>query len=117
MKKIVYKVAVASDWDRALQTGRYSGSADDVRDGFIHLSAQHQLRGTLEKHFKHKRNLILIALEEARLGPALRWEQSRGGELFPHLYAEIDTSHVLWQRPLTADASGTPCLDDRWFEC
>jgi uncharacterized protein (DUF952 family) len=117
MKKIVYKVAVASDWDRALQTGRYSGSADDVRDGFIHLSAQHQLRGTLEKHFKHKRNLVLIALEEGSLGPVLRWEPSRGGELFPHLYGDLDTSHVLWQRPLMADSSGTPRLDDRWFEC
>jgi uncharacterized protein (DUF952 family) len=71
----------------------------------------------LEKHFKHKGNLMLIALEEARLGPALRWEQSCGGELFPHLYADIDTAHMLWQRPLAADVNGVPCLDDRWFEC
>ena len=69
MKTILYKIAAVADWNQALQSGYYAGSADDIRDGFIHLSARHQLRGTLEKHFKHKGELLLIALEENKLGP------------------------------------------------
>ena len=117
MKTILYKIAAVADWDQALQSGYYAGSADDIRDGFIHLSAQHQLRGTLEKHFKHKGELLLIAFEENKLGPALRWEQSRGGELFPHLYGDLPTSHVRWQRPLALGADGIHDLDEAWFTC
>lgn len=117
MKTILYKIAAVADWNQALQSGYYAGSADDIRDGFIHLSAQHQLRGTLEKHFKHKAELLLIALEENKLGPALRWEQSRGGDLFPHLYGDLPTSHVLWQRPLALGADGIHALDEAWFTC
>jgi uncharacterized protein (DUF952 family) len=117
MAKIVYKIAAAAEWQRALKTGRYSGSADDVRDGFVHLSARHQLRGTLEKHFRNKRDLLLIAFEESRLGPALRWEHSRGGDLFPHLYADLPTSQTLWQQPLRNGADGIPEYDEAWFAC
>jgi uncharacterized protein (DUF952 family) len=117
MTKIVYKIAEVADWHQATQSGHYAGSADDIRDGFIHLSAQHQLRATLEKHFKRKDGLLLIAFEENKLGPALRWEQSRGGELFPHLYGPLPSSQMLWQRPLMLGADGLPDLDETWFVC
>ena len=117
MTKIVYKIVAVADWQQATQSGGYAGSADDIRDGFIHLSARHQLRGTLEKHFKHKNGLLLIAFEENKLGSALRWELLRGGELFPHLYGDLPSSHVLWQRPLALGADGIHTLDEAWFTC
>jgi uncharacterized protein (DUF952 family) len=117
MTKIVYKIVAVAEWHQATQSGRYAGSADDIRDGFIHLSAEHQLRDTLEKHFKHKDGLLLIAFEENKLGPALRWEQSRGGELFPHLYGDLPSSRMLWRRPLVLGADGVPRLDEKWFVC
>jgi uncharacterized protein (DUF952 family) len=117
MTKIVYKISSAADWLKAKRDGHFAGSADDIRDGFIHLSASHQLLGTLEKHFKGEGELILIAFEVARLGSALKWEQSRGGDLFPHLYGELPISQALWHRPLRRDADGVPRLDEALSAC
>jgi uncharacterized protein (DUF952 family) len=117
MKKIVYKIATAADWAEATATGYYEGSLDDRRDGFIHFSERHQLPGTLEKHFKGEDDLVLIAFEASKLGPELRWEQSRGGQLFPHLYDNITVSEALWQHPLLRNSNGVPQLDEEWFAC
>ncbi len=117
MREFVFKIATVDEWSEAATTGIYAGSADDRRDGFIHLSAQHQLQGTLEKHFKGKDDLVLIAFEASRLEPQLRWEQSRGGELFPHLYQSIAVSSALWQRPLQKDNNGIARIDEAWFVC
>ncbi|HML30361.1 MAG TPA: DUF952 domain-containing protein [Hyphomicrobium sp.] len=117
MIKIIFKVVTGPEWSKAMTSGIYEGSADDRRDGFIHFSAQHQLRGTLEKHFKGKGDLVLIAFEASKLGPKLRWEQSRGGDLFPHLYDSIPVSEALWQRPLQQDKDGVPQIDEEWFAC
>lgn len=117
MKKIIYKIVTAADWSNATANGHYEGSLDDKRDGFIHLSQQHQVSGTLEKHFKGKRDLVLIAFEASKLGPDLKWEQSRGGELFPHLYAKLSVSMALWERPLPNNIDGVHCLDEEWFAC
>lgn len=106
----VFKVADRTSWDRACGLGVFSGSADDVRDGFIHLSALHQLRGTLERHFNGQADLVLIKLAADRLGSALRWEASRGGELFPHLYAPLPTAAAVEVRPLRLDESGVPVV-------
>ena len=84
----------------------FRGSPDDLRDGFIHLSAGDQLAGTLAKHFRGEENLILLAIEDAALGDALKWETSRGGALFPHLYAPLPRSAVTNAMPLTRDAAG-----------
>ena len=73
---------------------------NDRRDGFIHLSAADQLEGTLAKHFAREDGLVLLALDPARLGPHLKWEASRGGALFPHLYAPLDLFAPLWAEPL-----------------
>ena len=86
----VFKIVTRTDDARA--TGTLTASADDERNGYIHLSAGHQLAGTLAKHFNGKHDLVLIALDAAGLGEALRWERSRGEELFPHLYALLPAS-------------------------
>jgi uncharacterized protein (DUF952 family) len=117
MTKTVYKIAKSADWHQATSSGRFAGSADDIRDGFIHLSAEHQLRGTLEKHFSGESDLVLIAIEAETLGPSLKWEVSRGGDLFPHLYGELPISKTLWQRALSLGKNGVPRLDEAWFAC
>lgn len=93
--RIIYKICPAPAWREAERAGVYRGSPDDARDGFIHLSTATQLPGTLAKHFAGQSDLFLIAVDADALGPALKWEPSRGGDLFPHLYGELD--------PATAD--------------
>lgn len=87
--RYVYKICSAAEWREAAATGVYLGSAVDRRDGFIHLSTGDQLGETLHRHFAGQRDLILVALDSADLTGALRWEPSRGGELFPHLYDSL----------------------------
>jgi uncharacterized protein (DUF952 family) len=71
----------------------------------------------LEKHFKGKADLVLIAFAEDKLGPDLKWEVSRGGELFPHLYGHLPVSTALWERALRTGADGIPLVDEEWFSC
>jgi len=92
--RYVYKVVDASQWRRAVEDGAFHGSADDARDGFIHLSTAEQLEGTLRKHFAGQHDLVLVAFEADDLGGDLKWEASRGGALFPHLYAPLPTAHA-----------------------
>lgn len=105
---VIYKIAALTEWQHAVMQGAYHGSADDLRDGFVHFSTQGQLEGTARKHFSGKTGLVLVAVDARRLGAALKWEPSRGGELFPHLYAAFDPAHALWSRPLALDAAGVP---------
>jgi uncharacterized protein (DUF952 family) len=86
---LVYKVCAASEWSAAVAAGIYRGSSLDRRDGFIHLSTSDQLEATLRLHFAGERDLVLIAFDPDALGATLRWEPSRGGALFPHLYGEL----------------------------
>jgi uncharacterized protein (DUF952 family) len=88
----VFKIVSRASWVAAVEAGHYQGSADDRRDGFIHLSTARQVPGTLARHFRGKDDLILVALDAASLGSALKWEPSRGGELFPHLYGPLDVA-------------------------
>lgn len=108
----IYKILGESEWQAALRVGSYAGSADDARDGFIHLSTASQLAGTAEKHFKDKPGLVLVALDAARLGPQLKWEPSRGGALFPHLYAPLDVRAATSVLPMPLGADGVPALPE-----
>jgi uncharacterized protein (DUF952 family) len=92
--RTIYKICDAPAWCAAERAGVYRGSADDSRDGFIHFSTAAQLDGTLAKHYAGKIDLKLIAVDAEALGEGLRWEPSRGGELFPHLYGELALSAV-----------------------
>ena len=104
----VYKIAHQTEWDEMAKTGTFSGSADDKRDGFIHLSAAGQVRATFERYFAAEDNLLLVTLESARLGPALKWEPSRRGEPFPHLYAPLPMGWVHSVIPIRRDGNGRP---------
>jgi uncharacterized protein (DUF952 family) len=106
----VFKVAKRDAWSEACRIGKFFGSSDDVRDGFIHLSEMHQLSGTLARRFKGETDLVLITFESSELGEALKWEASRNGELFPHLYAPLPASTGHATHVLTFDNSGVPVL-------
>ena len=92
--RTIYKICPASAWREAERQGVYRGSAHDARDGFIHFSSAAQVAETAKKHFFGQTGLFLIAVDPDALGDALRWEVSRGGELFPHLYGELDLGAV-----------------------
>ena len=93
--ELVYKIAPRGEWEAAVAIGVYRGSQDDQRDGFIHLSTRSQISTTLQRHFAGQSDLLLISFEASALGTALRFETSRGGQPFPHLYGELDTTLAL----------------------
>ena len=88
------------EWAAALAKGAYEGSEVDMRDGFIHLSAAHQVRETAQKHFSGKAGLLLVSVREESLGQSLKWETSRGGALFPHIYGPLPLTAVSEVIPL-----------------
>ena len=103
----IYKISPASLWREAERQGVFRGSADDLRDGFIHFSTAAQVAGTAAKHFAGQTGLFLIAINADDLGDALKWEPSRGGELFPHLYGELDLGAVTEILDLRARSDGS----------
>lgn len=102
MTNTIYKILDAEAWRQAERDNVYRGSADDARDGFIHFSTAEQTPGTYEKYFAGKPDLMLVAIDPEALGDALKWEPSRGGALFPHLYGDLPLSAVLWSRVLAS---------------
>jgi uncharacterized protein (DUF952 family) len=97
---VIYKIMMRQDWETAQANGRYEGSEVDRRDGFIHLSAAHQVRATAQKHFSGQSDLFLVSVTENALGKSLKWEVSRGGELFPHIYGALPLNAVSEVMPL-----------------
>ncbi len=91
----VYKLLTPEQWKEFQSCGEFSGSADDERDGFIHLSCTHQLKGTWEKHFKARADVVVVSLTTQHMGPALKFEVSRGGDRFPHLYRSLRITEVV----------------------
>ena len=112
MTTLVYKIAPAALWREAEAAGLFHGAPVDRADGFIHFSSGAQVAETAAKHFAGQADLLLVAVEAEALGPALRWEVSRGGALFPHLYAPLRLDAVRWVEPLPLDASGVHCIPD-----
>ena len=108
----IYKIAPRQLWEAAMAIGSFTGSPHDIADGFIHFSSAAQLRDTARKHFSGVPDLLLIAVPADACGDALKWEPSRGGDLFPHLYATLPVSAALWVRPLPLDADGVPQVND-----
>ncbi len=103
----IYKICPAPAWREAERQGAYRGSPDDMRDGFIHFSTAAQVPGTAAKHFAGQRGLFLIAVDADALGDALKWEPSRGGDLFPHLYGELDLGAVTRVMDMRLRSDGT----------
>jgi uncharacterized protein (DUF952 family) len=102
MSQTIYKILDAAEWAAAQAQGRYDGSEVDRRDGFIHFSTAEQVEETARRHFAGRSNLVLVAVNAAQL-KELKWEPSRGGELFPHLYAPLPASAVRWTKPIDRD--------------
>lgn len=103
---LIYKIFSADEWRALDETGATSGAPVDLADGYIHFSTASQVEETAAKHFKGRDGLILAAVEAETLGAALKWEPSRGGALFPHLYAPLLRSAVRWARPLPIGPDG-----------
>ena len=104
---MIYKICPASAWREAERQGVYRGSADDLRDGYIHFSTAPQVPETARKHFFGQTALFLVEIDGDVLGDALRWERSRNDELFPHLYGELDLGAVIAVRDLHARSDGS----------
>ena len=102
----IYKICERAQWWAAEAAGQYRGSGVDARDGFIHFSTAAQLAETASKHFAKASDLMLVAVDSAALGAELKWERSRGGDLFPHLYAALPLKTVRWARPLPDEIDG-----------
>jgi uncharacterized protein (DUF952 family) len=94
MPALVYKIVPEALWRAAEAAGRFDGAPVDRADGYIHFSTAAQVRETASRHFSGERDLLLVAVDAEALGGALRWEPSRGGVLFPHLYAPLPLSAV-----------------------
>lgn len=106
----IYKILARAQWAAAEAAGRYDGSAVDLKDGFIHFSTAAQAAETARRHFAGQPDLVVLEIEADDLGEALRWEPSRGGDLFPHLYAPLEVRHVRGLRAAPLGADGVPHL-------
>ena len=104
---MIYKIVPNTLWRAAEAAGVFTGAPVDHADGFIHFSAADQVAETAARHFAGQDDLLLVAIDPAALGPALKWEVSRGGALFPHLYAPLDLAAVAWVKPMPRGADGT----------
>jgi uncharacterized protein (DUF952 family) len=103
---LVYKICRRALWTEAEQAGIFRGAPVDHADGYIHFSTAEQVRETAAKHFAGADDLVLVAVDAESLGPALNWEPSRGGALFPHLYGELPLTAARWVEPLPLGPDG-----------
>ena len=102
----VYKICSMTQWREAERSGVFRGSDVDRRDGFIHFSTAEQVLETAAKHFSGQTDLLLVRIDTVHLGERLKWEPSRGGALFPHLYGTLDPRAARWAQPLPLDRDG-----------
>ena len=108
----VYKILGRQAWAEAVAAGRFDGAAVDLKDGYIHLSTAAQAQETARLHFHGQAGLVAVAFEAEDFGAALKWEASRGGRLFPHLYGAIDPALARAATPAPLDGDGVPQLGD-----
>src|SRR5712692_12095072 len=100
MTAMIYHMCPAEAWEAAVAAGHYTGTEDDRRDGFIHFSTKDQIAESARRHRAGQAGLVLVIVEAARLGDRLRWEESRGGALFPHLYGPLLPAEAVDVAPL-----------------
>ena len=109
---LIFKIFAAEEWAALEREGETAGAPVDLADGFIHFSTAEQAPETAAKHFAGREGLVLVAVEAEGFGAALKWEPSRGGALFPHLYAPLRRDQVVWAKPLPLSASGAHVFPD-----
>jgi len=110
--RIIYKICPENLWRQAEKAGVFDGAPIDIQDGYLHFSTEQQVRETAARHFAGQNDLLLIAIDAESLGESLRFEPSRGGDLFPHLYAQLPLSAVLWVKPLPLGGDGNHIFPD-----
>ncbi|RYH07934.1 DUF952 domain-containing protein [Tropicimonas sp. IMCC6043] len=103
---LIYKILRRPEWEAFRDAGETAGAPVDLEDGFIHFSTAAQVTGTAEKHFADEPDLVLVAVKAEALGEALKWEPSRGGALFPHLYRTLRLEEVTWDKSLPLGGAG-----------
>ena len=106
----IYKILSRAEWNAAHEARRFSGSGVDLADGFIHFSTAEQTQATATKHFSGQAGLVVLEVEADDLGEALRWEPSRGGALFPHLYGPLDPALVRYVTDAPLGPDGSPLV-------
>ncbi len=106
----IYKILAGAEWEAALARGRFEGSAVDLADGYIHFSTADQAPETARRHFAGQGGLVVLEVEAADLGALLKWEPSRGGDLFPHLYGPLAAGLVRAVRPAPLGGDGVPAI-------
>lgn len=107
----IYKLIGRAEWAAAVAAGRFDGAAVDLADGFIHFSTAAQAAETGRRYFSGHNDLLCVGFEAEALGEALRWEPSRGGDLFPHLHGPLDPALAVETLSVSLDAGGAPILD------
>lgn len=99
----IFKIIDADIFAQAKRAGQFAGAEIDLQDGYIHFSTSEQVVETARRHFATRENLMLLAVDVEALGENLKWEASRGGQMFPHLYGTLDMQHVRWAKILLWD--------------
>ena len=110
MAGLIFHLCRQGEWEDARARGAYAGSSQDRQDGFIHFSTAEQLPGSARKHRAGQPDIVLLAVDPALLGAALKWEPARGGGLFPHLYGCLPVCAVRWAKDLSLGADGIHIL-------
>ena len=108
----IYKLLDRADWEAAKTAGRFTGAGVDLQDGYIHLSTAAQCAETARRYYVGRTDLTILEVESEGLGEALKWEPSRGGDLFPHLYRPLESAEVISARGVPLDGAGVPVLGD-----
>ncbi|WP_406278180.1 DUF952 domain-containing protein [Embleya sp. NBC_00896] len=103
--EVIYKLVGTHEWASAVARGVFAGAGVDLEDGYVHLSTRRQVAETARRHFAGRDALTLVAVDTAALGSALRWEPSRGGDLFPHVYGVLEPAAVVWSAVLELPAA------------
>ena len=106
MNDLIYHICRRDEWEGALEKGCYAGSSQDLEDGFIHFSTAKQVRDSAAKHRAGQTGLVLLTVDPNAVEDILRWEQSRSGMLFPHVYGILDVSAVLRTDPIDLNSIG-----------
>ena len=111
--KYIFKIIDNNEWQKVKLSGRYLGSSKDIEDGFIHFSGEDQVKGTLEKYYSKQKNLVLLKVETLNLDH-LVWEQASDGNMFPHLYSDLDLSNVVDEFEINLTEDGVHKLPDNF---
>ena len=111
--KYIFKIISTKEWQKVKISESYSGSSKDIKDGFIHFSGEDQVKGTHEKYYSKQKHLVLLKVETIKLDHLI-WEQASDGNMFPHLYSDLDLSNVVDEFEINLTEEGVHILPDNF---